>query len=1107
MPDKTDWLSASEDIIKSLILAGEDEPICMLIGAGASLSSGAPYTDEVVEAVRSARPGTFPDADSVYELGDVISLNESDIAIGKLFQDVVPNIGYRCLAAMARKRPIVVINMNWDSCVPTACEKLGLSAQDHRSLHLDDVKAVRAAWNAFKRRGRGVLSVHPHGLIEGGGMRFATKNTLKIDDPQLRLLRELLGLRTIVVGTSLSGPRDVTDLVRAMTPVGQPDPADLRFLWVLERGPRRREPGIDTQAGRELRIALDSRNSSLNFIAAPEVDFDVFMIMLRALEVGLSWDAWVREQPGDVDLPKLADLVMPNPRIARELLDTPNALLTGRAEVGKSVVAHLVAHWHAILAPSKPRLHKTTGRLEARNALAKLTPARKGSQAAAGAEIVICDDCLGAEPNASDGEELARLLPDANGSSRVVLASTPAELLAASSDRSRLTETVNVTVLEAARTWTAEALRQYARRLAEGRPEMEAALVGRVDRCELKTPIQVRRAAEGASSPKEREEGEQSQLREHVEGMCRTQPDEALLLALMRLQDLSHPRTRRELVDMTKAAVENVSTDPWDLTSSFQMDEEYLRLSDDRLLAAVDHCIERHRRPLQGKMAKGGERLRWALDALSQWDALRGTVPTASAIEALSDFQCEMFGAKLVEKAMEEESSALEVLEALRVRAHDEWALKDLALTLLEHWDRLQEHEGALALRDRFLEDDERSGSYALFEGLLRRGGWAPPALWHPVEARMLDMALGRSFNGTEQTRRRQVALCFDALLWRRAPAEGSEHAILLRELVRAASGDPLLKSMFAVAVAYHHNHARSLHDLGLLDLLDIGDVTEDRAQEMAWMVAWHFVHQSRNRAVASRRFFNSTHASTRIDGQRLLDRHFQERDLPEDWVKAIEKVASALGKWSSTAGWGLHLIMNIQATAGRFTPHKLKEVVQRASHDDPGVVSAAIAYAPSGPVLEAVRPLVCSQQGRAALLAALGEGVLVNGVRVISPRFLLTHDEWGPLRARWRINDEDLWSCFESLSAKTSSDRWQVLEAMEESVPEALQLGAKEMSVRRALNHFRRGDTRPFERTVAGIVMRKRQTKGPRTEERKYGWLLKAAAIWLEENAPLEDA
>jgi hypothetical protein len=1101
MPGQSHWLETAAGLVEPLIEAGPDQPICLLIGAGASLSSGGPRTSEVVEALMRLRPDLFPDEDTVYRKGHTISQDEREGAIGNLLKGIVPHIGYRCLAAMARTRPVIVIDLNWDDSIPKACEKVGLPTDCHEEVDLDSVEEVAAAWSRLRKRGYGLLAVHPHGLFRRGNMRFATNHTLTIKGQKLALLQELMSERTIVIGTSLTGPLDVTDLVAAMSPLADTPGSERRFLWVLEHGPSAREPDRRTQAGDDLRKALAERDSAENYIADEEVDFDLLMTTLRAREVGLTWNQLAEHDVDNVDLPDLTKLVLPNPEVTRPLLDTDNVLLTGRAQVGKSVIAHLVAHWHALLAPTTPDLRTVTGRKNALDTLRELEAASPQQ----GATVVVCDRCLGADVEVESATQLAQLVR--HSKSRIVMSSAPQPLLSVLDECESLGETTNLTVLDATRTWTGEGLRRYARRLAGDRSDVAANLVGRIDREELQTPLQVSLAFRKASPPYADEQVERGQLTEHVEGLCHRKENEAVLLALLRFQDMSHPRPMSDLARLTGADIERVAKDPWDLVKTFQMDTEYLRLSDSATVAAVDQCIVRHHDHLRRAIEGRGEPLRWALEAFEEWDTLHATPRTAAGVAKLDDCQRERFGPQLVREAIEVNAEqALEVLEALRKGAHDEWALKDIALILAEHWERLEDDPEAFALRDRFLGDDKRNGTYAIFEGLLRRGGWAPPTLWSPVVARVLDMAHRGGSVEDERAHRRQVALCFDALLWRTAPAHESQHTMLLGQLLKAASKDPLLKSMFAVSVAYHHNHAKQLGEIGLPDPLEEigGEATEEQATEMAWVVAWHFIHQSRNRAVASRRFFNSTRLSApQGSRQILLNRGHRETPLPADWAAAVCKVATIIGRCRGTAGWGLHLVMNIHATSGRFHFDDLEEIRENTDPEDPGLISATITYKPTPEVRAVIRDHISSPEGRSALLAGLGEGVRVEEVCVLSPRFLLTHEEWSGLRERWNIDDEYIWAYFKIAPAKTAMDRWHVLGILRDAMPAAEELASPD-SVRRVVDLFERGDTRPFLEVTTNPpsqVGHMRPTPGDPV------WALAAAAIWLELNAPEEDS
>jgi hypothetical protein len=270
--------------------------------------------------------------------------------------------------------------------------------------------------------------------------------------------------------------------------------------------------------------------------------------------------------------------------------------------------------------------------------------------------------------------------------------------------------------------------------------------------------------------------------------------------------------------------------------------------------------------------------------------------------------------------------------------------------------------------------------------------------------------------------------------------------------------------------------------------------VNDEQSLSMAWVVEWHFLHQSRNRAIASRRFFNSTRS--RSARQRLLDRTVEESaQLPADWAKAVQRVANAMGRGASTAGWALHLIMNVQATAGEFEVEDLDAIKRGISSDDPGLITAAITYIPSRDLREAVRPLLEEDSGCEALLAALGDGIEIGGIRVRPPRFLTTDDSWSTVRKLWNVKDDKIWEYF-NLEVP---DHWHLLENLRAAAPDVIAKGLSEDSVQRALDHVERGDTRPYREMSEAVTLR-------RAKAGDWAWLLTSAALWFDEHPPAED-
>src|SRR4051794_14301891 len=120
-----EWLGLVPDFCAS-VLGEPGEALTFFLGAGASLSSGAPSTSKVVESVRLKFSGGFKSDEDVYT--KLVDIPEADkrLAIVPLFEEVRPYIGYRMLAAVARGRPVTVVNLNWDDCVQRACDALGV---------------------------------------------------------------------------------------------------------------------------------------------------------------------------------------------------------------------------------------------------------------------------------------------------------------------------------------------------------------------------------------------------------------------------------------------------------------------------------------------------------------------------------------------------------------------------------------------------------------------------------------------------------------------------------------------------------------------------------------------------------------------------------------------------------------------------------------------------------------------------------------------------------------------------------------------------------------------------------------------------------------------
>lgn len=1061
------WLDQLEDLFRTFDGSSAGVPICFLLGAGASLSSNAPSTAAIVSALMSARPDLFPDPGAVYAGVHRLSLDDRAAINSRLFGEVVPNIGYRCIAAMARSRPIIVVNLNWDDCLVQACTRLGVPEHCVASVHLEDVDEVAKQLKRLRGRRRGLLSVHVHGRIEDPDERppsFGTNETLKFNPPEFKLLQKLLNFQTYVIGTSLAGPYDAKHLVEALRPPAGAKKARVRRIWVVERGSAAKVPDLLSPAGDKLNRALSDRNSTANFVAGPDVDFDMFMVALRATEVGYTWEA-VQEE-ADALLPDRSELVPPSPAVVRPLLDG-SGILVGRPGVGKWSVAHQVGHWLAILENPPRRLRSVKGGRAIARALEE-----SGAESPPG--VVLGGDCFG-RGSFRECSRLFDLVERCGGAPGIILASRPEYWFRALGKDAALERKVPVVPFQASRAWEKRALKAYARRLEpRGAENLEEA----IERGELTTPLQVERASEG--KPPGHEDEEPEQLASYLMQLRDRDEEQALAVALVRLQDLSHAVPRSRLAASCEADLQKLVDDPWELVAAIEIDDEYLCLARREVIAAIDRWMDDERDWLVRRIARLGEHCHWAREGLARWQQLRDFDPEADSLAELESGTIELLGPELIEPALGvSPKRAMSVLRVMFDSAPDAWALRETAFELVRWWDNLCDCPKAQELPDAILADGGRHGAYALFEGLLRHGGIGDIELWSSVVAALTNMS--RTLD--EDENRRQVALCFDALLWRRAPADERQYEMLLRRLLKASEDDELLRAAYAAAAAYHWDGAARLVSLGLPNPIDgLGYVSEAAAREMRWVVEWHFVNQSRNRALASRRFFRSTRSTlVAPDQPRLLSRKPLKRILPAPAAHAVSQVVTQMGRFPSTAGWGFHMIANVFATSGQFDLPKLAPILENAEIDDHGMVWSAVTYEVSRRLGQALQGTLRTGGGSDAVQRALAGELEVDGTSIRTPRFVTCVDPWKGVRSLLGMDLEILADL-----GLPEDEPLRFVEVARESRDEAVAAaGVGERPVDELIERIAAGDLRLIERVhshsswFAERARRKREATG----------------------------
>ncbi|PKN49432.1 MAG: hypothetical protein CVU63_02185, partial [Deltaproteobacteria bacterium HGW-Deltaproteobacteria-20] len=323
------WRDALRDVQAVL----DSEALTLLIGAGASLSSGAPTTDEVFRAINARYPARLSDREALRLRSHTITNSEKLNAIAPLFQKIVPFVGYRCLAVIAKSKRVYVLNLNWDSAVEDACAILGVSCV---SASAED---WRAEYGQLLKRlppGKGVFCLHLHGWIrEKSAIKIGVLETNAFPKKLINFIKKTAVPHPfIAIGTTIAGDLDIVSLLR----VGIHSGSDLDRMpaWLFAR------PGFDAFGGSAAVEHLASRTSTNNVVQDHDVDFDELMLTLAAASTSRHY-APLRDKArlmvGDLDV-----LAWPKGQTFSSALDAPITIIAGDPYLGKTSTAHLLAY-------------------------------------------------------------------------------------------------------------------------------------------------------------------------------------------------------------------------------------------------------------------------------------------------------------------------------------------------------------------------------------------------------------------------------------------------------------------------------------------------------------------------------------------------------------------------------------------------------------------------------------------------------------------------------------------------------------------------------------------------------------------------------------------
>jgi hypothetical protein len=325
-------------------------------------------------------------------------------------------------------------------------------------------------------------------------------------------------------------------------------------------------------------------------------------------------------------------------------------------------------------------------------------------------------------------------------------------------------------------------------------------------------------------------------------------------------------------------------------------------------------------------------------------------------------------------------------------------------------------------------------------------------ALWDRLTAARCDLIDEAEEHGQE------LALIFDAVAWSRPPLVESELLAWLAPIFRALEQDESLNGAMALTCLYHPEGPKLLKGLGLdSPLAYISNLNKEQMAKAAEMIRWHFVHQSRGRALFTRRRLEPANPQ-------LLQRTGDEKRVSKSQAEAIEKFVKRMARFPGLRGWAIHLAFNLWCTAGEFDDGFLARLISEAKDGDLGMVTAALTYQIPGGARDQMQRYFRSQPNRELLLSVMLEGCEVETLAaqaaadVCPPRFIagrvpcVVHRE---LQTEWKGRLEKIPNLHEP----------EFLHEVHETLEEAERKGYVDAdSMWDLLHRVQRGDLRPLD-------------------------------------------
>jgi len=223
-----DKIKRLANLMRQRKAAGEP-PYVLVVGAGATLSSGCRAMSAVVQAV----VGDY-DLKRFFEIMDSLSETERYTRLQAFFQEPYPSPGYRRLAELVKVGYFeVILSTNFDFLLENAFTEVGLKAEDVEVL-VNGRESEDYILKALERRTPHIKLLKLHGDLKARNMAFTPKEIFEFSQKVERVLAKYLNGDVIIIGHEMRDD-DINRCIRkdggAIWYVHPEEPEVDSFIW------------------------------------------------------------------------------------------------------------------------------------------------------------------------------------------------------------------------------------------------------------------------------------------------------------------------------------------------------------------------------------------------------------------------------------------------------------------------------------------------------------------------------------------------------------------------------------------------------------------------------------------------------------------------------------------------------------------------------------------------------------------------------------------------------------------------------------------------------------------------------------------------------------